>query len=267
MKSKPACYMFGYGSIICSNSRSMTCPELSDRSAIPVLIHGIERTWNKRASTMGMTAMGIRFRAKARCAGVLVPLYSNDELQLFDKREIGYKRVRVDPKKVDKIPFLDKKTKNGEDDDDEGKNKKYYNDFFSKQLRAGNVDVWVYVPEKTRPPTKCHPIAQSYVDTILRGCLATGGEDLCAEFLETTKGWHPEELEEETDSSSSSEEEDTDEEEEVVALWINDRSNPVYQRGDPQHSRQNAHKFDRLIRRYRPEYINLRQEQEESAKN
>ncbi|KAL7557190.1 hypothetical protein ACA910_001196 [Epithemia clementina (nom. ined.)] len=153
----------------------------------------------EQASVHGHDGHGGPLSSKASCAGVLVPLHSpNHELPLFDKREQGYKRVRVDPKKIGKIPYLKKQHQGHQHDE-----------FFQRHLRAAKIQVWVYVPERARAPTSCHPIAQSYVDTILRGCLATGGEDLCAEFLKKTTGWHPNTHIQDDDESNNNNNSDT----------------------------------------------------------
>mmetsp|Transcript_5978 Transcript_5978/g.7758 ORF Transcript_5978/g.7758 Transcript_5978/m.7758 type:complete len:255 (-) Transcript_5978:13-777(-) len=244
-------YIFGYGSLICSKSRGVTCPELNDRTAIPVNVKGMERTWSKRAR-FGMTAMGIRFREEAQCAGVLVPISSEEELAMFDKREQGYKRHRIDPENVQRIPFLGNRTyaELFEMLEDEKETSSYSDDSTmssSNNLDEG-LDVWVYIPKQTKAPTKDHPIVQSYVDTILRGCMEMGGEAFAEEFLKTTAGWHPEEW-------NATHYDDDDQ---VSAVWVDDRSDPIYPRGDPDHFRKHGPAYDELMREHRPDFFPMR---------
>mmetsp|Transcript_2492 Transcript_2492/g.5277 ORF Transcript_2492/g.5277 Transcript_2492/m.5277 type:complete len:338 (-) Transcript_2492:121-1134(-) len=114
-------FIFGYGSLICPQSRAITAPTLQDAIAEPVVIRHIERTWSARArftkkqsrsktsndsnkppSTSndrhhirGWTPMGVRFRRGAKCNGVLI-FVDEEELARFDVREGGYARQRID---------------------------------------------------------------------------------------------------------------------------------------------------------------------------
>ena len=77
-------FIFGYGSLICPQSRSQTAPTLQAAIAEPVIIYHIERTWSARVlkgdslvldasrdHIRGWTPMGIRKRqgASALCVG------------------------------------------------------------------------------------------------------------------------------------------------------------------------------------------------------
>ncbi|KAL7544002.1 hypothetical protein ACHAXR_013431 [Thalassiosira sp. AJA248-18] len=112
-------FIFGYGSLICPQSRAITAPSLQDAIAEPVVINSIERTWsarvtkrqahsssgndssepssasNDRDHIRGWTPMGVRFRRGARCNGVLINV-DEAELKRFDVRESGYVRRRID---------------------------------------------------------------------------------------------------------------------------------------------------------------------------
>jgi hypothetical protein len=83
-------FVFGYGSLICPESRAITAPEQSHKIATPVSVKNVERVWSKRTAR-GMTAMGVRFVEDAACIGVILPV-SDKELALFDEREQGYDR-------------------------------------------------------------------------------------------------------------------------------------------------------------------------------
>jgi hypothetical protein len=114
-------FIFGYGSLICPQSRAITAPSL-DAVAEPVVITGIERTWSARVTRRqsksskgkkmedddssstesdgrdhirGWTPMGVRFRPGAKCNGILIHV-DEEELMRFDVREAGYERQRID---------------------------------------------------------------------------------------------------------------------------------------------------------------------------
>lgn len=108
-------FIFGYGSLICSKSRSVTIPEHANKIVTPVVVEGLERVWSKR-SKFGMTAVGVAFAEEgesnaaacnaAACVGVLLPV-SRLDLRQFDEREQGYNRVLLDLDQVNPVPFLD----------------------------------------------------------------------------------------------------------------------------------------------------------------
>jgi len=50
-------FVFGYGSLICPESRSITNPGLAGKEPLPVVIQDVERVWSARTSS-GYTAMG-----------------------------------------------------------------------------------------------------------------------------------------------------------------------------------------------------------------
>jgi len=201
----------GYGSLICPHSRAVTVSSKQqlgqphDVAALPVVVKGLERTWTKR-TTRGMTAMGVLPVPGAECVGVLVPV-TDEDLGKFDQREQGYDRVQLDFDDVGLVPFLEYGT--GED----GSPSSLFLNAKRKQqqqqqlrqlsrkpepldntLNANDLRTWVYVQQNPQPPTDEHPIVQSYVDTILRGCLSIS-EDFAKEFILTTKGWSHDELE------------------------------------------------------------------------
>ena len=106
-------FIFGYGSLICPQSRATTAPSLINATAEPVVVNHIERAWSARvfyrkrahsssksknmtpSSVLGMTPVGVRFRRGAVCNGVLICV-DDEELFRFDERELGYSRCRID---------------------------------------------------------------------------------------------------------------------------------------------------------------------------
>src|ERR1700730_3075658 len=85
-------YVFGYGSLINSESRAKT--GLSG-AAIPVRVTGFQRAWNFVDRKAGMTALGVVRREESVTNGVLVSIPAA-QLPLFDRREGGYTRTRLD---------------------------------------------------------------------------------------------------------------------------------------------------------------------------
>jgi hypothetical protein len=94
------------------------------------------------------------------------------------------------------------------------------------------IHVWVYVPKNPIPPDASHPILQSYVDIIMRGCFNTIGEPMARSFISTTTGW-----------SSTCQQSATPH----SHYWVNDRDLPMYKRADRIYSILNAAKIDHVI--------------------
>jgi cation transport regulator ChaC len=241
-------FVFGYGSLICPESRAITAPEQAHKIATPVTVHHMERVWSKRTLN-GMTAMGVRFVEQSECIGVILPV-SGKELAQFDVREQGYDRVPLELSNVEQVSFLGEE--HYEEDDHE----------VFLQAKASNatdaIQIWVYVQRIESPATPEHPIVQTYVDTILRGCLGIS-EEFAQEFISSTKGWHPDELAGDTKDVSSGEtshgELSAEESSDYEGIWVDDRHKPVYIRGDPAWSRKNSHELDQLLLQHRPDHF------------
>jgi hypothetical protein len=117
------------------------------------------------------------------------------------------------------VPFLDEEEFYDEDhpvfDAKDSKNNK----------SDADVNVWIYMQKDPIAADASHPIPQSYVDIIIRGCL-TISEEFAKTFVETTAGWNDESAEEH---------------------FVDDRDVPLYKRADTDYSNANAHKIDRLL--------------------
>jgi cation transport regulator ChaC len=248
-------FVFGYGSLICPESRAITAPEQSHKIATPVTVKNIERVWSKRTAR-GMTAMGVRFVEDAACIGVILPV-SDQELALFDEREQGYDRKALLLSDVEQVSFLSDEHYE-EDDHDTFLQAKEHN-------ATDAVQIWVYMQRVENPATAEHPIVQTYVDTILRGCLSIS-EEFAQEFIASTKGWHPAELlldddDDDDDTSSKApssddkQDSDMDMDSDYEGIWVDDRHQPVYIRGDPVWSRKNSHELDQLLLEHRPDHF------------
>jgi hypothetical protein len=219
-------YVFGYGSLICAQSRAISVPTLSSRSVLPVRIHNLVRTWNKRSLESGATFLGVQqrqlqrlthptvvptaFRKGCSCVGVLIPLdstsleNSRQELNALDKREVGYDRQLVPLPWIHRVDDLllyqdDNNNNNGYD---RSNNYNKYNDLYQGTFldftsaaanAASTTAVWTYVPHVSNPASMEYPIAQSYVDICLKGCLDIS-EAFLQEFVTSTVGWDPQEM-------------------------------------------------------------------------
>lgn len=218
-KKKVKHYIFGYGSLICPESRSITNPGLAHKEPLPVTVQNVERVWSARTSS-GYTAMGVRWSEGAECTGILIEV-SPQELKDLDKREANYNRRPIQLDNVDQVPFLD---------EDE-----FYEDdhpvFDAKESDEDddNVKVWIYMQKDPMEADPSHPIPQSYVDIIIRGCL-TISEDFARSFIENTHGWEHEE-----------------------EHWVDDRDIPIYKRADSEYSNKNAEMIDTLLEEQRPD--------------
>ena len=96
----------------------------------------------------------------------------------FDRREAGYDRVVLGDDAYTVLPP----------------------DFYGTQAKgdgayhagpAPGEEAYVYVPRASfaSDADESHPLLQSYVDTVLQGCLEWGGEAMAREFVGTTGGW------------------------------------------------------------------------------
>ena len=176
---------------------SSTNKDNSDNSnrmkALPgaiVRIHndfGYERRWNFRSST-GFTALGVS-RVPSSAAdiaantppargmnGVLFQVPSS-MMSGFDKREIGYHKVQIP---LEYIEFVEEMKPTIASP---------HKPTFPELSKSDKI--WIYAPQASqcREADENHPLLQSYVDTVLQGCLEWGGEAMAEEFVLSTGGW------------------------------------------------------------------------------
>ena len=181
-------WIFGYGSLICPDSRARTG---LTGAAMPVMVRGFERHWSVAVGYAELSVLGLqRAGPEAEVGGVLFAL-DDKAFQHFDAREREYERVRLSPESIRPL---------------------------EAEAPLPDGEHWVYLPT----PAECpHPIAQSYLDVALRGCL-TVSEDFAEHFLRHTHSWKPR---------------------------VNDRQNPLYPRPlRPEHQTVWPH-IDRLLSR------------------
>ncbi|MGR5061470.1 gamma-glutamylcyclotransferase family protein [Photobacterium sp. DNB22_13_2] len=148
-------YIFGYGSLINHASRLLTGQA---KEAQPATVNGLQRYWGKVDSTYHISPL-VAAPGEGVCNGVLVRV-DEKALQQFDHREKGYRRIELDPTQLE-----------------------------SFQPIEGHLPVWVYTKTDHEPPCHIQPIMQTYVDTVLAGCLSISSS-FAKTFVDTTQGWH-----------------------------------------------------------------------------
>jgi hypothetical protein len=181
-------YVFGFGSIINTDTHAPWVGggvgKLQGQRAKILPSFGFQRGWIFRSNT-GFTALGITKSEKAATSihGILFRIPPK-LFEGFDRREVGYDRVLLNREHLE----LHKPASASSQDNDD--NSPYPSDVLDIQPHE---KVWVYIPQ----PSYCaeanedHPILQSYVDTVLQGCLEWGGEDMAADFVASTYNWSP----------------------------------------------------------------------------
>ncbi|KAL7542431.1 hypothetical protein ACHAXR_011824 [Thalassiosira sp. AJA248-18] len=184
-------YIFGFGSIMnTSTHATWQSPEKKKSgNTIPGAVvtikrsFGYARKWNFR-STTGFTALGvIAAEDEDEASDINGVLYQvpKEEMPNFDRREVGYKKVEVP------LKFLEFRAadiaNSGESTTTTTPQTKF--------CFGPNDKIWLYVPlpSQTMYSDENHPILQSYVDTVLQGCLEWGGQPMAEEFILTTGGW------------------------------------------------------------------------------
>lgn len=150
-------YIFGYGSLICQDSRSRT--GISGQ-AHPIEVKGIARKWSMHSPEWPATAVSAHDENNALSNGVYFKV-DETNLERFDEREKGYRRVAISWDQVKRL---------------------------NDQSLPTQGTLWAYVGNERGQPSLEKPIMQSYVDVILNGCLDYG-QDFAVRFAETTHFW------------------------------------------------------------------------------
>lgn len=148
-------YIFGYGSLMNSASRELTG---QTSPAIPATAHGFKRYWGKVDDSYILSPLVVD-KGQGLVNGVLLEV-DESGLQEFDIRERGYHRTLIQIQELDVELSL-----------------------------SANDKVWVYIKDNPEPPCSQSPIMQTYVDTVLAGCLEIS-EQFAKQFVEHTIGWH-----------------------------------------------------------------------------
>jgi len=150
-------YIFGYGSLICADSRSRTGVS---GTAEPIEVMGISRRWSAHTPEWPATAVGAHIEATSTCNGVYFEV-DEENLSRFDNRERGYSRIQLEWKNVSALSA-------------------------TKLPSTGTL--WAYVTNIAGEPNQHKPIMQSYLDVILNGCLDYS-VDFAEKFTLQTSLW------------------------------------------------------------------------------
>lgn len=148
-------YIFGYGSLMNSASRQLTG---QTSAATPAVAHGLCRYWGKVDESYILAPLVVT-KGDGLVNGVLLQV-DDDQLVEFDRRERGYQRISIVHQELDTVLTLNEQDQ-----------------------------VWIYVTDQATPPCSMSPIVQTYVDTVLTGCLEVS-ENFAKQFIEHTIGWH-----------------------------------------------------------------------------
>jgi hypothetical protein len=194
-------YIIGYGSLMERESRIVTNPQA--HRVEPVLVKNFQRVWGQNGGNYKTTFLTLIEKKDAKLNAIFY--YVNIEnLLKTDQREGSYCRIKVDEKNLD---------------------------FYGRKVNSKDANFWIYAatPDRLQKPSKTHPIAQSYVDIFINGCLQTQEEFKLQEFakdcVQLTSDWSEQ--------------------------WVNDRL----------HARRpfaikNAVKIDQLLSQYFSNYYN-----------
>lgn len=148
-------FIFGYGSLINEASRLLTG---QTGRAVPAIAHGFRRSWGKIDDSYILSPLVVT-QGKGSTNGVLIEI-TEDELAEFDRREKGYYRTEIAPDQIEPVASV-----------------------------SINAPVWIYVKDDAESPCQNQPIVQSYVDTVMAGCLSVS-DAFAHHFVANTQGWH-----------------------------------------------------------------------------
>uniref|UniRef100_A0A6C0F6Y0 Gamma-glutamylcyclotransferase AIG2-like domain-containing protein n=1 Tax=viral metagenome TaxID=1070528 RepID=A0A6C0F6Y0_9ZZZZ len=167
---KPKNFIFGYGSLISKESRIYTGKGYIG-DPIPVEISkkaGYRRIWIcKKSKFSNKSYLALRKSKKAtNIRGIIYPIFKC--IENFDKREHGYKRVKI------KINTKEKR--------------KLVKSITWKNVPNYDFNIYMYIDNKSKPPNKKCPISQRYLDVVLSGNLGYGIK-FAKHFLKNTFNW------------------------------------------------------------------------------
>ena len=97
-------FLFGYGSLMSTHSRTSSAPDPEGAQFIPVKLNNHARTWNLWMKKIGMRVLGVEEREQAFLNGLLYEVPA-DSLAKFDSREgPAYQRT---PLALEDLTFYD----------------------------------------------------------------------------------------------------------------------------------------------------------------
>ena len=194
-------YIIGYGSLMERESRIITNPQA--HRVEPVLVKGFQRAWGQNGGNYKTTFLTLIEKKDAKLNAIFYSV-NIENLLKTDQRERSYCRIKVDEKNLD---------------------------FYGRKVNSKDANFWIYAatPDRLKKPSTTYPIAQSYVDIFINGCLQTEEEfklqGFAKDCVQLTSDWSEQ--------------------------WVNDRL----------HARRpfaikNAVKIDQLLSQYFSHYYN-----------
>lgn len=151
-------YLFGYGSLVNDRSRSLS---MRHTTFSPVFLHGWRRSWTSRHYDEGLTYFGAYPDGNSRINGVL-GLTPPEILNALQKRETYYR--------PSKVSFSDV-------------------EFVGDSVDFVPGPVWIWEATEELVSDEAFPVAQTYIDTCILGCLEMVGTEFASAFIRLTPGW------------------------------------------------------------------------------
>ncbi len=157
--------MIGYGSLIETHSRLRTNPQA--RYVYPLELYGCQRVWGLHGGAYKTTFLTLIKKAGLHLNAIYYPV-TTAEIKQADQRESGYCRVQVSRKDIH---------------------------FLAQHQPPKNASLWIYVVKsgQLELPNTAYPIAQSYVDVFLNGCLQIQQryhlKDFALQCITTSHSW------------------------------------------------------------------------------
>jgi len=157
-------YIIGYGSLINMDSISKTLRNL-DNTQINILlveILGMKRGWFVESSKVNFTALGVVKKLISKFNGTLIGPLSKKQINELDKREMKYRRIKIEKENVKII---------------------------KQNISIPRGSIWIYVAKNKKSSSNNCPIIQTYVDVIINSSLKLS-KSFTEEFIKTTTNWN-----------------------------------------------------------------------------
>eukprot|EP00760_Papus_ankaliazontas_P030469 PhM_4_TR4847/c0_g1_i1/m.81534 len=163
-------FIIGYGSLMNPGSRNLTG---ETGQCHPVWVSGLTRVWGVPVpkhphKDLGWTALSVVAADspthRIACVALETPASA---IPNFDRREVNYTRVRVDPKQVE---FYDK------------------NNMILSDDEKARATFYYYEPKLVMRPTAAFPIMLTYIDVITSGARLISDE-FAENFFDGSSGW------------------------------------------------------------------------------
>jgi hypothetical protein len=148
-------YIIGYGSLMQKESRKSTNPNA--KNVYPIEVKGFKRVWGINGGNYRATFLTLIKDKEKSLNAVYYPIAGSDILEI-DKREMGYCRVMVPENDIEPLGI--------------------------NSMPDGKYWVYAQKDSKIDLPNQEHPIAQSYVDIFLDGCIQVGTTYNLPDFLD-----------------------------------------------------------------------------------